>query len=33
MSREQIEYGIEKAKHFVFGEQAIYGDWAKGKDY
>jgi len=26
MSREQIEYGIEKAKHFVFGEQAIYGD-------
>lgn len=25
MSREQIEYGIEKAKHFVFGEQAIYG--------
>jgi hypothetical protein len=26
MNREQIEYGIEKAKHFVFGEQAIYGD-------
>jgi hypothetical protein len=26
MTREQIEYGIEKAKHFVFGEQAIYGD-------
>jgi DNA primase len=26
MNREQIEYGIAKAKHFVFGEQAIYGD-------
>lgn len=25
MSKEQIEYGIEKAKHFVFGEAAIYG--------
>jgi hypothetical protein len=26
MSREQIEYGITKAKHCVFGEKAIYGD-------
>jgi len=26
MSREEIEYGIANAKHFVFGEQAIYGD-------
>jgi DNA primase len=26
MSHEQIEYGITKAKHCVFGEKAIYGD-------
>jgi DNA primase len=25
MTKEQIEYGIEKAKHFVYGERAIYG--------
>jgi hypothetical protein len=26
MGYEQIEYGITKAKHCVFGEKAIYGD-------
>jgi DNA primase len=26
MSKEQIEYGIANAKHYVFGEQSIYGD-------
>lgn len=26
MTYEQIEYGINKAKHCVFGEKAIYGD-------
>ena len=26
MGHEQIEYGITKAKHCVFGEKAIYGD-------
>lgn len=26
MGYEQIQYGITKAKHCVFGEKAIYGD-------
>jgi DNA primase len=26
MTYEQIEYGLSKAKHCVFGEKAIYGD-------
>jgi len=26
MTYEQIEYGIQKAKHCVFGEKSIYGD-------
>jgi DNA primase len=26
MTYDQIEYGIQKAKHCVFGEKSIYGD-------